>query len=253
MFTLLLALVASVAFSGQAAFAANATPSVALLAPAGVQNGQVVSLRYKTRVHYNFSDPRHGNRKILFSGPTVWPRPLNGSFYTLQANVTSEGFRYLDDAGCADGPPGTPPGVSELQLAIADWPGQCPGGGICPLSNVCPGGGPVCKGAHIGMKANDLTIFPRFVSGTDGNHTLSILHARSQLDLNDAEVSSDSTRATPTPSPPTKRDGAIAGARTPRAARAATRCSPPGPTGPGSRPSPSTSPTGHSRRTPTST
>src|SRR5215831_4292906 len=79
---------------------ANATPSVSLLAPAGVEQGQVASVRYKVRVHYNFVDPRNANRKILFAGPSLWPRPATGGMYALQGNVTSLGFRYVDDAGC---------------------------------------------------------------------------------------------------------------------------------------------------------
>lgn len=196
MLTLLLALVGYVVFSNQTAVAVNYTPSIALLAPADVQQGQIVSLRYKMRVNYNFVDIRNGNRKILFTGPTVWPRPVNGGFYALQANVTSQGFRYTDDTGCTDGQPEAPYGESDLQLAIADQPGLCPNDGVCPLSNVCPGSGLACKAGHLGIKPNDLTIFPRFASGTDSQHTESILHARSQLNLNDTEISIQFDRGT---------------------------------------------------------
>jgi hypothetical protein len=187
-----------VLLASRTVWAANATPSVSLLAPAGVEQGQVASVRYKVRVHYNFVDPRQVNRKILFAGPSLWPRPATGGMYALQGNVTGLGFRYVDDAGCTDGPPTSPPGESELQFGFADWPGQCPPSGVpCPPSNVCPNGGPVCKAGHLGIKPSDLTVFPRFTSGTDGNHTLSILHARSQLNLNDAEIALQFDRGTP--------------------------------------------------------
>jgi cysteine-rich repeat protein len=197
MIVLLLALVTSLAAASGSAWAGNATPSVSMIVPTNVSQGQVNAVRYKIRVHYNFVDPRHLNRKILFGGPSLWPRPATGGMYALQGNVTGLGFRYNDNLGCNDGPPISPPGEAELQFGLADWPGQCPGGTACPATNVCPNGGPVCKAGHLGIKPNNTTIFPRFSSGTDGNHTLSILHARSQLNLTDAEIALQFDRGTP--------------------------------------------------------